>query len=424
MIKDSTQLECYNPPADNFTKQPKNTSSRDEAAIGHPRKDPPVDNAIEQSFDLSNLPPPDLGHMSGEFVSEIQHTNASSHMVVDDNQLIKDGTQLGYRNAPEVKIQEIPPKSLKPVVDTAGYPPVTSDCRPPDQIIPSTTLPVLKRKPRRVSRRRSTAIKTSLSGEVSQVTVSVTGTIKSNQLPVSDHSPVIAAKPLTIPEASQAPPTADSKFGKTNMNILKNKLQHQKEATTETMGQTVGSHPQPSSGVNVESQPQVQGVFDYTNKPTFGKSDLASFGSKVERTKEVTVKEVVATKRKEDHSTLFDITTDDLENAVTPNNPLDKKLVAVPRSTSANLPGSNTHSASSTSSKRSKRSYKLWQCAHCKTVNEVHHDFCLHCKLAHGSMADRSCFCEFCQLVIFIPHKEKREDTICSRCKQVHETVL
>ena len=128
LIKDSTQLECYNPPADNFTKQPKNTSSGDEAAVSHPRIDPPADNAVEQSFDLSDLPPPDLGD-TDEFVLEIQHIDASSHIVVDDNQLIKDGTQLGYRNPPEVKIQEIPPTRLKPVY-TAGHPVVTNDYRP------------------------------------------------------------------------------------------------------------------------------------------------------------------------------------------------------------------------------------------------------------------------------------------------------
>ena len=148
---------------------------------------------------------------------------------------------------------------------------------------------------------------------------------------------------------------------------------------------------------------------------------MASLGSKVERTKEVTVKEVVATKRKEDCSNLFDITTDDLENAMTPNNPLDKKPVAVPQSTTANLPGSNTHSASSISSKKG---YKLWQCAHCQTVNEARHDSCIHCRLACGRKADRSCFCEFCQLMIFIPHKEKREDTCCPRCKMVYESTL
>ena len=181
--------------------------------------------------------------------------------------------------------------------------------------------------------------------------------------------------------------------GEIDMNLSKNRLQHQREATTETMGQTgdVSSRPQPSSDVNVETQPQpVKGIFVNTNKPTFGKSDLESLRKGLKKSM-----------KKGDFSNLSD---DNLENAVTPDNPADKKPVAVSRS--ATFEGSSTHSASSTSSKRL---YRLWQCAHCQTVNEAYCDSCKACKLLHGKMANRSYLCEFCQLATDICSNKERK---------------
>ena len=90
--------------------------------------------------------------------------------------------------------------------------------------------------------------------------MTVGATTTSNQLPVTDHSPVKAAVPLIdqpTPEGTQQPSTADSKFGKTNLNYLKNKLQHTKELLQ-----------------------MVQGGSDNTNKPFFGRSDLNKFDGK------------------------------------------------------------------------------------------------------------------------------------------------
>ena len=97
------------------------------------------------------------------------------------------------------------------------------------------------------------------------------------------------------------------------------------------------------------------------------------------------------------------------------------KPMAVPRSiTSANFAGSNTHSASSTFS--SNNTYKLWQCAHCQVVNEDNNSCCKTCKLPQGKKADRSYFCGFCQLLMYIPLRRKLVDTCCPICKKVYES--
>ena len=97
-----------------------------------------------------------------------QHINPSSHIDDDDNQLIKDSTQLGYRNPPKAKLQGAIPSS-------------------------------------------------------------------SQHVPLTKHP---------TPEGFQVPPTADYKFGKTNLHYLKSRFQHKKEST-ETMVQTgaVDFHP-------------------------------------------------------------------------------------------------------------------------------------------------------------------------------------
>ena len=512
MIKDSTQLGC-NPPAYNITEQPKNTTiDRGEAAVGHPHSDPPSNNAGEQSFTISDLPPPDLGDMSGEFESVIQHINPQSHIDDDDTQLIKDSTLMGYRNPPEAKLLVIP-DNLKPVVDSVGYPPVTSDYRLHDQMwtppitLSSGTSPSLSITPppkgyqkfdkthpevssvsalgqgqyanippgsdyqyhdtqlpntsghsgntatasgpkslssvgnsdelessaefesesstefesesstefeslshHKYNRQRSTPIDVSLTGEI---TANATGTTTSNRLPVSDHTPAVAIVSLTdqpTPEASQAPSTADSKCGKTNLRVLKNRFQHKKELT-KTMVQSATTHSRPQPSGDYVAGPRLLHIFsDNTITPPPMKLDLPSSRSKLEKTKEEIDKMVVVANKKSDYST----PSDDISHI--PLMTRNKSTVLTPQSTTANLPGSNTHSASSTSLKRS---YRLWQCAHCQTVNEACHDSCTACRLAHGRMADRSSFCEFCQLMIFIPRNKKYTNISCPRCKMV-----
>ena len=63
------------------------------------------------------LLPPDLGGID-EFESVPSHINPSSHFDDDNDQLIKDSTQLGYRNPPVAG-------NLKPIADSTAYPPVT-----------------------------------------------------------------------------------------------------------------------------------------------------------------------------------------------------------------------------------------------------------------------------------------------------------
>ena len=533
-----------NAPADNIVEQPRNTSGGAQAVAGYAQHNPPANNVTEPPVDPSTLPPPDLGGID-EFESVPPHINPSSHFDDDDNQLIKDSTQLGYRNPPVAG-------NLKPVADSTAYPPVTEGYTPPDWLPTDTSsaTPVVasfnrghkfdevsnapqgqctnarlgnqsqygNAQPPNVSAFSSNTVTTvgshsqappptsssaaassnrghkidithpeesstsafsqgqyanthlgnelqygntaitgplrslpsvpisipptdgsdagtqlaslphhklnkqksmpndgSLSGNMAAV---ATGPTNSNKLAVSDNIPVMADVPLTdrpTPEASQAPPTADSKYGKTNLNYLKGKLQH-KKVVTQTVVQTGGAvtHPQLTSDyVNVKTL--VEGTPDTTNKPNVGKPDLTSLRSRLEKTKEEREK---ATK-KGDYYNLSDISTYVPENPVTIKNPADKKPMAVRRTKApANLASSNTHSASS------KITYKLWQCAHCQKINEVHHTSCERCKLPPGKMADRSYFCDFCQMMIFIPPRKDFKDTSCPRCYQVYESTL
>jgi len=107
------------------------------------------------------------------------------------------------------------------------------------------------------------------------------------------------------------------------------------------------------------------------------------------------------------------------ESPITIKNPVIEKPVAASRSTTGS---EKTHSTSSTSS--SKRTYQLWQCAHCEKINKAHHVSCENCGLARGKMAVRSIFCDFCQLMIFVPPSREFKDTCCPRCKQVHDSAL
>ena len=492
---------CNNPPIDPVTEQLKNTSSRSEAAIGYPHRDPPANNVTKQRFDPSTLPPPDLGDMSGEFGSVIPHINPSSHIDDDNNQLIKDSTELGYRNPPEAKFKV--PSNLKPVVESVCYPPVTSDfglpgqvCVPPITSSSTSITPSSNRDHKfekshpevsgtsvlgqghnlhsgsefryntqlpntamysgniptaggpqslpsvgsvdgteasmqlgsfshhKYNRQKSTPTDTSLSGEMA-----VSATTKSNQLAVTDYSPVVATVPLSdqpTPEASQAPTTSDSKFGKTNLNYLKNRLQHKKEVTqivVQTGG--AGAHSHSSSDyVNADTLPQMlQGSSDSTNKSTFGKSDLTSLRNKLEKTKEEREKNVVAAggvSKASDYYNLSEVSSYTSGNPMMMNHLPNKKPMATPRTKGPTA--NSSHSASSTTSL--KVHCKLWQCAHCQTINEAHHNYCIHCKLPCGRQADRSALCEFCQLMIFIPARGEITDVCCPRCKQVFETVL
>ena len=419
----------------------------------------------------------------------------------NDSQFIKDSTQLGYRNPPEVKFQMVP-SDLKPVAESTGYLPVTSDYRSPGwtppitssstSITPSpnkdhkfdhthseasstsvlgqgqyanippgsesqyynTQMPntatysvtvggpqsltsvgntdgsesstqfgsLSQHKYHKYSRQKSTPTDASLSSEMT-----ASATNKSNQLTVPSHNPVIAAVPLTdqpTPEGSWVPSTAGSKFGKANLNYLKNKLQHKKEVI-QTVVQTggAGAHSHSwSDYINAETVAQmIQGSSDSTNKSTFGKSDLTSLRDKLEKAKKERERNVVAVVNKtSDYHNLSEISSYISENPMMMKNLPDKKPVASCRT---KAPTTNSgHSASSTAS--SKAHFKLWQCAHCQTVNEAHHNSCMHCKLPRGRQADRSAVCEFCQLMIFIPARGEATDICCPRCKQAFESIF
>ena len=241
-------------------------------------------------------------------------------------------------------------------------------------------------------------------------------TIFSLKVAVSDNSPEIAAVPnQPTPEASQEPPIADSKYGKTNVNYLKDKLQY-KKVVTQTVAQTGGAglHPQSTKFyVNYEIP-----IPDSTNKSNVG---LTSLRSGLEKSKEERTKAVVAkVNEKSDFYNLSDYFAYIPENPVIIDNPPDKKPMAGPRlKTPVNLASSNTHSSSLN------RTYKLWQCAQCRKTNETQHVSCKYCKLTRGKMADRSVLCEFCQLITFIPPaKGEVSDTCCPTCKTVYESVF
>ena len=413
---------------------------KDSMLLGYRNPPVPANNVTEDKpLDLSALPPPDFGE-GDEFGSVPQHINPSSCNDDDDSQLIKDSMLLGYRNPPEAKSQVkpsirpradptgypggyrppdwLPPTSLSygPAVaspnrddrfdnthvevsrqqsqhqhvnarglgNELGY----GNTRPPNMVppavfpddtpkagglrsLPSVTVSTVYK------RQASIPNDTSLSGGSERMAgIATSTTTNSNQLAVSDSSPVIAPVPITDqpPEASQAPP--DSKYGKTNLNVLKNRLQHKKEVT-QTVFQTGGPAPHSQSTSDYAEIPY-QRISEST---TTGKTDLTVLRNKLEKAKK------------------------EKEKAMS-----DKRPMGGPQT---------TRSASS-----SKITYRLWQCAYCQTVNEAHHTSCEHCKLPLGRITDGSYLCEFCQLMIFIPLKKKITDTCCPRCKQVYESAL
>ena len=285
--------------------------------------------------------------------------------------------------------------------------------------------------PRVYKRQASIPNDTSLSGGSERMAGISTGTVtNSSQLAVSDNNAVLTvAVPITdqpTPEASQAPP--DSKYGKTNLNVLKNRLQHKKEVT-QTVVQTGAAGPRSQTTSNyVNAEMPYQGVSDGTNKPVAGRTDLTSLRSKLEKTKEEREKTVTAgnvnKKANEDYYNMSELSQYIPENPVMINNPSNKKPMAGPRTvTPANHANNDTRSALSASS--SKRTYQLWQCAHCQTINKAHHTACEHCKLPRGKMADRSYLCNFCQMMIFVPvRRVDYKETCCPRCKHVYESAL
>ena len=209
------------------------------------------------------------------------------------------------------------------------------------------------------------------------------------------------------------------------MNVLKNRLRHQKE---ETVIQTDGADPHSQSTSNywLLYQPH-QGVSDSTTKPVAGKTDLTSLRNRLKKSKEAREKVVGVGNvynTPTDYCNVGEMSTYFSENPVMINNPPDKRPMASPRTvTPANHTSNDTRSASSASS--SNITYRLWQCAQCQTVNEAHHKSCEHCKLPLGKMADRSCFCDICQMMMFIPLKQVDfTDTCCPICKKVLETCL
>ena len=324
----------------------------------------PANSVTEKILDLSALPPPDHGK-GDEFGSVTQHINPSSHIDDDDIQLIKDSTQLGYRNPPEVKSQK--PINFQPKADPAGYPPVTAGYRPPHWLPPNPILIAA--------------------------------------LPIIDQP---------TPEASQEPP--DSKYGKTNLKHLKNRLQHQK-VVTKTVVQSGSASPHSQSTSNyANTKIPYQGDSDNTTKPVAGTADLTSLRNRLENSKEVREKAIAGGVRK--HPDYYNI--DDISE--NPENPNDKKPMAGPQTvTPTNLASNNTYSAMSTP--LSKKSYRLWQCAFCQKLNEAHHMSCNYCKVARG-MADSSIFCDSCQIIIFITQKSGYRYTHCPGCNRVYEIAL
>ena len=290
--------------------------------------------------------------------------------------------------------------------------------------LPSVTVSSSGSSPHVYKRQASIPNDTSLSGGSERMAgISTDATTSSNQLAVSGGDAVlIVAVPITdrpTPEASQAPP--DSKYGKTNLNALKNRLQHKKEVT-QTVVQTGGPDPHLQATINyANAEIPYQGVPDSTNKPVAGKTDLTSLRNRLEKSKEVREKKLTAgnvnKNADEDYSFLDYI-------PVMIDNPPNKRPMAVPRTVNPSNHASNdTRSALSASS--SKRTYQLWQCAHCQTINEARHTACEHCKLPLGKMADRSYFCNFCQMMIFIPViRVDLKETCCPRCKHIYDSVL
>ena len=359
----------------------------------------------------------------------------------NDSQLIKDNAQQGCDNSPTYNIVE-QPKNISGRVEAAvgqlhGDPPATMELQPFDpRTLPPNTASSSNIATAgdadgsesntqfgsffhyKYNRQKSTPTDTSLPGEIP-----VSATTKSNQLAVTGHSHVIAAVPLPdqlTPEASRVPPTSDSKFGRTNLNYLKQRLQHKKEVT-QVWDQTgsAGAHSHSSSDYVIDEVllQMLQGSSDSTNKSTFGRSDLTSLRNKLEKTKE-REKNVVAAggvSKASDYYNLSEVSCYISDNPMMVNNLPDKKPKAIPRT---KVPATNN-----SHSPLSKVYFKLWQCAHCQTVNEAHHNFCMHCKLPRGRQADRSALCEFCQLMIFIPARGEATEICCPRCEQVFESA-
>jgi len=437
----------------------------------------------------------------------------SSHFD-DDDKLIKDSTQVGYRNSPEAK-----PQNLY-IVDTSDYPPVSADnykspdwlqdfpdwlrditpsapvitspskdnefgkthseisttsalagqgqcansanfgdnlqyTQPPHVVITAATafssntitsgqlhpFPVsasaykvgtitqFGSSAQKYSRQKFLPDNAPLSGDGENATAIALGTTANgNHLAVYDSiattTPVVPTATVPsndqpTPEVTQEPPQADSKYGRANLNYLKNKLQQKKEVTN-TMVQTSAApsaHSQSASNyasAEVFSEPS-QGVSDSITKPFTGKTDLISLRSSLEKIKGQRKKTVVAgSVKKKDCYNVAEVPSYVQENPIT-----IRKPVATPRS----ITGSKkTHSASSTSS--SKRTYQLWQCAHCEKINKAHHTSCEFCGLAREKMTNGSIYCEFCQLMIFTPSTRELADICCPRCKYVFESVL
>ena len=385
LIKDSTLLGYRNPP--------------EAKSQVKPRADPAGYSPIIAGYRSPDRLPPSNPVL-----------NPSPYNDNDDNQLIKDSTLLGYRNPPEAKSQVKP--TIQPRVDAAGYSPITAGYRPPDRLPPSN--PVLNPSSYNDNDDNQLIKDSTLLGyrNPPEAKSQVKPTIQPRVDPAG-YSPITAGyrppdwlppvNPGLIPTVSttyQSIPytSPDSKYGKTNLSVLKKRLQHKKEVT-DTMVQTGGAGPNYQSTSNIP----FQGGSDST---AAGKANLTSLRNRLEKTKEIRQK-VVASAEKDD----------DFHLEMTKY----LGLMANPQMvTSANLTSDNTHSTSS-----SKKSYKLWQCAQCQTVNEAHRISCNYCEVAIGSMADTSIFCDFCQLM-FIAQKGRHTDTCarCPRCKQVCETAL
>ena len=419
LIKDSTLLGYRNPPEAKSQVKPSNLQP-----MADPTGYPPGGYRSPEWVTPTTSLPSEHAVPSPNRDDKFDHTRfevsrQGQHQHVDARRM---GNELGYGNTR--------PPNMTPAAAIPGDTAKAGGLHSLPSVTVSTSANANQfgSSPRTYKRHASIPNDGSLSGGSERMAAISTGTTtNSNQLGVSDSSGVlIAAVPIIdqpTPEVSQAPP--DSKYGKTNLPLLKNRLQHKKEVT-QTVFQTggAGTHSQtPSSYVNMEIP--YQGVSDNTTKPVAGKTDLASLRNKLEKSKEVREKAEVAgsvSKNAGDYYNMAEISSYIPENPVTIKNPYDKRPVVNPRTvTPANLASSNTHSGSSTSSK----TYQLWQCARCQNINEAHHASCNRCKLPYGKMANRSYFCHFCRMMIFIPQiRRDFKDTSCPRCKQVYETVL
>ena len=305
----------------------------------------------------------------------------------------------------------------------------------------------------------------SLSGNITVIgtgnmTAVATGLTNSNQLAVSDNSPVIAAVALPdqpTPETSQTLPTAESKFGKANLDYLKNRLEHKKQIIqtsqalptadskfgkanldylksrlenkkqiTQTVVQIggTGSHPQ-STDAYANYEISSQGISDSTARPIAGKPDLSNLRARLERAKEEREKTIVRKMHKGPEYYNVSEMLHVEENPVMIDNPPNKRPMAIPRTKPPGIVASNdTNSATSSSSSKSSGKYRLWQCAQCQTVNDVHHICCKHCKGDFHKMSKRSLFCVKCELMMLMPLEVVYGDKRCPICYQVYESAL